>query len=111
MHTFFKTFTWVGLIFLNIVFSIFRLDNETVIEVNGTGNFRNEVVFAKMNLHQKLQELWQNIGLKLVENSIIKSTPGRNHLRFEFQLSQLKVGKFQKQISLVSFFPKTNDFF
>lgn len=52
-----------------------RLDNETVIEVNGTSNFRNEVVFAKMNLHQKLQELWQNIGLKLVENSTIKSTP------------------------------------
>ena len=89
-------------------FSIFRLDNETGIEVNGTGNFRNEVVFAKMNLHQKLQELWQNIGLKLVENSIIKSTPGRNHLRFQFQLSQLKVGKFQKQIFLVSFGPKTN---
>lgn len=45
--------------------------NETCIEVNGTGNFRNEVVFAKMTLNQKLQDLWHNIGLKLVENSII----------------------------------------
>ena len=98
------------LYFFEIVFSIFRLDNETVIAVNGTGNFRNEIVFAKMNLHQKLQELWQNIGLKLVENSIIKSTSGRNHLKFEFQLSQLKIGKFQKQIFLGSFALKTNYF-
>merc|ERR1712200_134020 len=45
--------------------------NDTCIEVNGTGNFRNEVVFANMTLNQKLQDLWQNIGEKLIENSIM----------------------------------------
>jgi len=70
-----KVIEIVSEVIANYKFDNERLDNETIIEVNGTGNFRNEVVFAKMNLHQKLQELWQNIGLKLVENSIIKSTP------------------------------------
>ena len=52
-------------------FCLYFRPNDTSIEVNGTGNFRNEVVFAKMTLNQKLQDLWQNIGEKLVENSIM----------------------------------------
>jgi len=52
--------------------------NETCIEVDGIGNFRNQVVFAKMTLNPKLQELWQNIGAKLVENSIIPENAMKN---------------------------------
>jgi len=52
-----------------------RMEKETIIKVKGTGNFRNEVVFAKMTLHQKLHDLWQKIGLKLAENFIIRTIP------------------------------------
>ena len=41
--------------------------NETGIDVNGTGDFRNEVVFAKMTLSLKLEDLVQKIGTALTD--------------------------------------------
>merc|ERR1719491_561844 len=49
--------------------------NDACIKVNGTGHFKNQVVFAKLTLDQKVRDLWKDIGMKLAENSLIDSYP------------------------------------
>ena len=71
--------------------------NDTCIEVNGTGHFKNQVVFAKMTINQKLRDLWKDIGMKLAENSLIDSYPEEEDFTPHLTVLKLSRMDFKKR--------------
>ena len=70
---------------------------DTCIEVNGTGHFKNQVVFAKIILSQKLRDLWKDIGMKLAENSLIDSYPKEEDFTPHLTILKLSRMDFKKR--------------